>query len=400
MDNILECSRKNGRWLTEVRRTLHSTPETGFETGNTVAFVTAELKRMGIEPKNCGTSGVTALIGSGEPVFLLRADMDALPIREETQLPYAAENGAMHACGHDLHTAMLLGAARLLKEREKDLRGTVKLMFQSAEEIFEGAKDMIRNGVLESPKADAGMMVHVMSGMPVPTGTVIVCDGGISAPGADFFTVKIQGKGCHGSMPHTGIDPITVGAHVILALQELHSRELSLADPAVLTVGSIHAGQAPNIIPDALELSGSLRTYDEQLRSCLKERMEAIVKSIALAYRAEASVEWGRGCPALQNDESLSREVLGWTEELLGRGKVFSPSSFGSGKGPKSTGSEDFAYISQKIPTIMVSLAAGNPEDGHRFPLHHPKVTFDEDALPIGAAVLANTALRWLESRK
>lgn len=403
MDNkILAQSQELAGWLTAIRRKLHSMPETEFDTANTAAFVADTLRELGITPKSCGRSGIIATVGIGEPVFLLRSDMDALPIREETELPFAAQNGNMHACGHDMHTAMLLGAAKLLKDREKELPGTVKLMFQSAEEIFEGAKDMISDGVLKAPEPEAGMMIHVMSGVPIPTGNVIVCDGGVSAPGADFFTIRIQGKGCHGSMPHTGIDPITVGAHVILGLQELQARELSLGDQAVLTIGTIQAGQAPNIIPDTLTLSGSLRTYDEELRSYLKERITAITEGIAQAYRAAAVVTWDRGCPVLQNDGMLSAQTVKWARDLLGKDKVSTPSEIAAaagGKGMRSSASEDFAYVSQQIPTIMVSLAAGNPKDGYTNPLHHPKTAFDEKALPVGAALLASTAIGWLNSK-
>lgn len=402
-NDILKQSMENAGWITEIRRKLHSMPETEFSTADTSAFAAKTLRKLGIEPKECGKSGITAAIGSGEPVFLLRADMDALPIEEETGLAYAAANGNMHACGHDMHAAMLLGAAKLLKERETELCGTVKLMFQSAEEIFEGAKDMIASGILEDPKPGAGMMIHVMSGVPMPTGNIIVCDGGVSAPGADFFTIRVQGKGCHGSMPHTGIDPITAGAHIVLGLQELQARELSLGDQAVLTIGCIQAGQAPNIIPDTLTLSGSLRTYDEALRSYIKDRIASIAGSIAQAYRASADVKWDRGCPVLQNDSTLSAQSVRWSRALLGENKVMTPSEIAAasgGKGMRSSGSEDFAYISQQIPTIMVSLAAGNPKDGYTYPLHHPKAAFDETALPVGAAVLANTAIRWLEENK
>lgn len=401
-DNILAQSLENAGWLVKIRRTLHSMPETEFDTQQTAAFVTGTLRELGISPQSCGRSGIIATIGTGEPVFLLRADMDGLPIREETELPFASTNGNMHACGHDMHTAMLLGAAKLLKAREAALPGTVKLMFQSAEEIFEGAKDMIGAGLLEDPSPEAGMMIHVMSGVPMPTGNVIVCDGGVSAPGADFFKIKVQGKGCHGSMPHTGIDPITVGAHIVLGLQELQARELSLGDQAVLTIGSIQAGQAPNIIPDSLTLAGSLRTYDEALRSFIKERIAAIAGSIAQAYRATAEVEWDRGCPVLENDGELSAQTVKWARELLGNDKVLTPAMIAAasgGKGMRSSGSEDFAYVSQQIPTIMVSLAAGDPKDGYTYPLHHPKAAFDESALPAGAAMLANTAIQWLSSK-
>lgn len=393
--------------LVETRHYLHQHAETEFDLTETKKYVKAELTAMGYEPQDCGKCGVTVTVGGKKPgkVFLLRGDMDALPIKEESDVPFSSDNGNMHACGHDMHATMLLGAAKLLKDMEDDINGTVKLMFQPAEEVFEGAKDMIGAGVLENPEVDAALMIHVMAGMPFPAGTVIVCNGGVSAPGADFFKIKIQGKGCHGSMPNNGVDPINVAAHIITALQEIHSRELSLNDDAVLTIGSIHGGQAPNIIPDTVEMNGSIRTYDEEIRKYLKNRMTEISTQIAAAFRANAEVSFNRGCPVLLNNADLSKDVAKYAKELLGAGKALTQSellskSADSGKPVKSTGSEDFAYISQEVPSIMLSLAAGEPEKGYAYPQHHPKVKFDESVLAQGSAVYAYTALRWLEEHK
>ena len=209
--------------ITEYRRTLHKNAETGFDLKNTVAFVKEELEKMGLEPRDCGKSGVVALIEGKKTgkVFLLRADMDALPVKEEADVDFKSENGKMHACGHDTHTSMLLGAAA----RQNELEGTVKLMFQPAEELLEGAKDMVESGVLENPHVDAALMIHIMAGMPFDTGTVIVSAPGVSAPAADYFQIEIQGKGCHGSMPNTGADPITAAAHILVGLQSIQARE-------------------------------------------------------------------------------------------------------------------------------------------------------------------------------
>ena len=327
--------------LLRQRRTLHSHPETGFDLAFTKEYVKKELTAMGYLPTDCGKAGLVALAGGQKPgkVFLLRADMDALPMREESGLPFAAENGSMHACGHDLHTAMLLGAARLLKAHEAEIPGTVKLMFQPAEEIFEGAQDMIKAGVLENPHVDAALMIHVMAGMPFPAGTVIVSAPGVSAPAADYFTIKVQGKGCHGSMPNTGVDPLTAAAHILIALQEIHARELALDDRAVLTIGTMNAGTAANITPDTVTVGGSLRTFDAETRSFIKERLCEIAQGTAAAFRASAEVSFGSGCPTLKNDAALSEEVFGWLKELLGEGKAFSAaqlSAMGGGKGNKS----------------------------------------------------------------
>ena len=400
---LLEANEMQATVLLE-RRTLHQCPGTGFDISETLAFVKKELTDMGLRPVDCGRAGVTALIGGKRPgkVFLLRADMDALPICEEADVDFASQNGKMHACGHDLHTAMLLGAARLLKAHEDEIDGTVKLMFQPAEEIFEGSHDMIEAGLLENPKVDAALMIHVMAGMPFPAGTVIVSAPGVSAPAADYFEIKVQGKGCHGSMPNTGVDPLTAAAHILIALQEIHARELAMDDRAVLTIGTMNAGTASNVIPDAVVMGGSIRTFDEETRAFIKQRMAEIAGGTAKAFRAEASVTFGSGCPTLVNDKDLSLCCEKYMKELLGQGKAFSVAELSvmGGGSSKSAGSEDFAYVSQEVPSVMMALAAGQPEKGYRYPQHHPMAKFDESVLPGGSAVYAYAALRWLEEHK
>lgn len=401
-EQLLQEAKSHESTLVADRRYLHTHPGTGFDIADTIAYVKKELTAMGYEPKECGKAGLVALAGGKKPgkVFLLRADMDALPMPEEADVDFASKNGKMHACGHDMHTSMLLGAARLLKAHEDEICGTVKLMFQPAEEIFEGANDMIEAGVLKNPDVDAALMIHVMAGLPMPTGTVIVCDGGVSAPAADYFTIRIQGKGCHGSMPNNGIDPITAAAHIITALQEIHARELAISDEAVLTIGTIHGGGAANVIPDSVELGGTIRTYDEEIRSYLKTRMTELSQGIAASFRATAEVSFGSGCPTLINDASLSADITSYVKDLLGQTKAFTAGQLnamsGAKKAPKTAGSEDFAYVSQKVPSIMLALAAGTPDAGYCYPQHHPKVKFDEAALTDGSAVYAYTAMRWL----
>lgn len=392
--------------LVEDRRYLHTHPGTGFDIKDTVDYVRKQLEEMGYQPTNCGKAGLVALAGGKKPgkVFLIRGDMDALPIKEEAEVDFPSTNGNMHACGHDMHTAMMLGAARLLKAHEDEIEGTVKLMFQPAEEIFEGSHDMIEAGVLKNPDVDAALMIHVMAGLPVPAGTVISCDGGVSAPAADYFDIKVQGKGCHGSMPNNGVDPITAAAHIITGLQEIQARELPLTDGAVLTIGTIQAGNASNVIPDTAYMGGTIRTYDEDTRAFLKERMTAMAEGIASSFRASVTVSFGSGCPTLKNDMELAECTPHYVKELLGPAKAFTAGQLnamsGPGKAQKSTGSEDFAYVSQEVPSIMFALAAGHPEDGYCYPQHHPKAKFDESVLPSGSAVYAYTALRWLEEHK
>lgn len=404
--NAEELKKEAREWKDKIiqqRKYLHAHAETGFALDNTLAYVKAELEKMGCAPQLCGRAGLVAMVGGKKPgkVFLLRADMDALPIQEQAEVDFASTNGSMHACGHDMHTAMLLGAARLLKRHEEDICGTVKLMFQPAEEIFEGSADMIRAGLLENPPVEGALMIHVMAGMPFEPGTVIVSGPGVSAPAADYFEIRVKGKGCHGSMPHMGIDPLTAAAHMIIALQEIHARELAMTDRAVLTIGTMHGGTAANAIADVVTMGGSLRTFDEEVRAFIKERMEEIVHSVAKTFRAEAEISFGSGCPTLKNDRELSHDAYRYVKELLGPKMAFSVEELnaggGSGGASKSAGSEDFAYISQRVPSVMLALAAGQPEKGYCYPQHHPMVKFDNDALDLGSAVYAYTAMRWLE---
>lgn len=376
---------------------LHTHAETGFDLTETKPYVKSTLTEMGYTVQECGKAGLVTTVGKpGGKVLLLRADMDALPIAEEADVDFACKNGRMHACGHDMHTAMLLGAAKILKAHESELDGMVKLMFQPAEEIFEGSKDMIASGALENPRPDAALMIHVAAGMPLPAGTVVVSAPGVSAPAADYFTIRVHGKGCHGSAPQNGIDPLTAAAHILIALQEIHARELSASDEAVLTIGTFHAGEAGNVIPDTATMGGTIRTYDEKTRAYLKERMTAIAQSIAEAFRASAEVSFGSGCPTLVNDKDLSEKVTGYLKDLLGANRAFTTAELNGGKPARGGGSEDFAYVSHEVPSLMLALAAGEPSKGYVYPQHHPKVKFDESILPTGATVFVDCAINYL----
>lgn len=389
--------------LVTHRRYLHQHAETGFSLTHTKKYVKECLTKMGYRPIGCGKCGLVATVtgNMNGPVFLLRADMDALPIAEKSAETFACKNGNMHACGHDMHTAMLLGAAQILKKHEKSLCGTVKLMFQPAEEILAGSKDMIEAGVLKNPPVDGAMMIHVMAGMPFSPGTAIVSSPGVSAPSADYFEIKIHGKGCHGSMPHTGIDPLNAAAHILIALQEIPARELAMNEQAVLTFGSFHGGMAANAIPEEVTLQGSLRTYDTEVRKKLKTRLLEISTQIATAFRTTAAITFTSGCPTLFNDENLSYEMLRYAKTLLGENMAFSTDELNARDttttASKSSGSEDFSYVSQQVPSIMVALAAGNLNEGYSYPQHHPMVRFDENALTDGCALYTYTAMKWLE---
>lgn len=398
-DDLLQAAKAMQEQLVIWRRKMHAGPETGFELPETVAYVEKELKGMGLSPRKCGKAGIVAELGKKEKetVLLLRADMDALPISEESGVSFAASNGNSHACGHDMHTAMLLGAAKLLKEREQEIKGTVRMMFQPAEELLSGAKDMIEAGVLENPPVTGAMMLHVMTGTALPAGTVIVASPGISAPAADYFTIEVLGKGCHGSSPNLGIDPVNVAAHVVLALQAIQTRELAIGERAALTIGSIRGGEAANAIPAQVVLKGTMRTYSEETRDFLKKRLREVARQTAAVFGAKAGVTFPCGCPPLKNDAALSAEILAYARELFGAEQVFSAEELAKGKEPgrneRTAGSEDFSYVSEKVPSVMVALSAGEAGKGYEYPLHHPKVRFDEAVLPVGSALLAYAGL-------
>ena len=396
--DFLEAVESIENEIKENRRWLHTHAETEFDLKETTTFVKEKLQEIGLEYTDCGKCGISAVIGNKEgKTFLLRADMDALPINEESGLDFSCGNGNMHACGHDMHTAMLLGAAKILKQFENELSGKVKLMFQPAEETLSGARNMIENGILKNPDVDAAMMLHVMAGFPLKTGTVIVPLPGVGAPAADYFTINIQGKGCHGSTPHLGIDSITAAAHILIALQEINAREMGVTDEAIITVGSFHGGTAGNVIAHTTDLQGTLRSFNDDLRENIKKRVTEIAENIGNAFRTKVTVTFGSGCPTLHDDETLVKSTEENLRSLLGDELVVNAKSF-SAENTHKGGSEDFSYISKEVPSVMLALASGEPQKGYKYHQHHPKVVFDETVLKIGSAVLAFNAYKWLEN--
>lgn len=381
------------------RRKLHQHPETGFDLEHTVNLVVEKLTAMGYTPKRCGKSGIVATVGNGQgKTFLLRGDMDALPITEETSLDFKSANGNMHACGHDMHTTMLLGAAKLLKKYESDINGTVKLMFQPAEEIMEGAADMIANGLLENPKVDAGSMIHVAPGLPLDDGTILVANKGKSLSSCDWYDINIIGKGGHGSTPSLAIDPLTPAANILLALNEIQTRELPADALIALTVGEFHAGTTSNVIPETASLRGTLRTYDEEMRKQIKERMTEIADNIAKAYRCKAETTFLAGCPTLENDPAIVDLALQDLPDYIGKEKVLSIDALPGM--PVQMGSEDFAYVSHNIPTVMYAIAAADSRLSKAYPVHHPKLVLNEDIIPYGITAHVATAIEWLNKNK
>ena len=383
--------------LLQCRRTIHRHPETGFDLQETKALVKRQLTEMGYTPQECGKCGLVALAGGKKKgrTILIRADMDALPIEEEAEVEYRSETpGRMHGCGHDMHTAMLLGAARLLKAHEDELEGTVKLMFQPAEELFQGADDMIGAGVLENPHVDAAVMIHVVPGLPLPSGIVLVPGAGTGMASCQQYRIVVKGKGGHGAMPHVSVDPITAAAHIHLALQEISSRELGPDEFGVFTTGMFRAGDASNIIPDTAEMQGTIRTADLAVNEKIKTRIREIAQGVGGAMRTEVTVDFFDFCPPMLADGALSECGLGYMKELLGDGAM----SMAALGGPKvGGGSEDFAFVSCKVPTVGMFLSAGSPKEGYAYSQHHPKVTFDDSILYRGSAAYAYFAARWLE---
>ena len=388
--------------LQKWRRTIHRNPEIGFDLPKTRALVKQALTEIGYQPQDCGKAGILALAGGKRPgkTILLRGDMDALPIFEESGEVFASEvPGRMHGCGHDMHTAMMLGAARLLKAHEDELEGTVKLEFQPAEEIFQGSPDMLAHGLLEDPHVDAAVMFHVLGGMPLPLGEVLVPGGGITMASCEQYHIVVHGKGGHGSMPENCIDPITAAAHIHIALQEINARELSQNDFGVLTTGRFAAGAASNVIPDTAEMWGTIRTTDPENKSgaLIKQRMTEIAQGVAAAFRCTAEVTFSDFCPCMVVDETLSKDAFGYLSEMLGQG-VMDMTSLTGGK--PGGGSEDFAFVSHEVPTVSLFLACGGPAQGCRYSQHHPKVRFDDSVLYKGSAAYGYVAMRWLAEHK
>lgn len=388
--------------LQNWRRTLHRHPEVGFDLPQTRALVKQALTEMGYTPQDCGKAGILVLAGGKKPgkTILLRGDMDALPVQEESGVDFASEvPGRMHGCGHDMHTAMMLGAAKLLKAHEEELEGTVKLEFQPAEEIFQGSPDMIANGLLEDPKVDAAVMFHVVAGMPLPSGMVLVPDGGITMASCEQYHITVHGKGGHGSMPEACIDPITAAAHIHIALQEINSREMDPHGFGVFTTGRFQAGAASNVIPDTAEMWGTIRTIDPENKvgELIHKRMTEIAQGVAAAYRCTAEVGFSDYCPCMVVDHALAGNALTYMTELVGQGAMDMSKLTG---GKAGGGSEDFAFVSHEVPTVSMFLSAGNAKEGYAYGQHHPKVKFDDSILYEGSAAYSWFALRWLSEHK
>jgi amidohydrolase len=365
-----------------IRRDLHAHPELGFQEHRTAGVVAKELTDIKLEVQTgIGGTGVVAILKGSRPgpVILVRADMDALPISEETGASYASQNpGVMHACGHDGHTATLLTVARMLRAHSKELAGTVKFMFQPAEEGMGGAEKMITEGVLDNPKVDIALALHVWNEKPI--GWIGISNGPAMA-GAEIFTIKIHGKGGHGAIPNMTIDPILASAHVITAIQGIVARNVSPLQTAVISVCTIHAGEAFNVIPAVVEMTGTIRSFEPSVRNLILERFDKTVHSVAEAMGCQVEIDVRRLTPATINRPEIAKKVQAVARHLFPDATVDSANYV-------TMGSEDFAFVLEKIPGCFIFIGSANPEKGLDAGHHHPRFDIDEAALPRGAALL------------
>jgi len=392
---LLEAARAALPGMVTIRRTLHRRPEIGLELPETQRAVAQRLEELGLAPALGRSVGsVTALIEGQRPgpTILLRADMDALPLQEDTGLDFASEiPGAMHACGHDTHVAMLLGAAQLLTERREALAGRVLLMFQPGEEGYHGARFMLEEGLLDvgnGSHVTGAFAIHI--GNRYENGTINYRPGPLMASG-DTIRLTVRGRGGHASAPHLAVDPITVAAHIAVGIQTMVTRTVDAFDPAVITIANISAGTTTNIIPETAFMQGTLRTVSAQQRSAVRERLPGFVAGIAGAFGATAELELEPGYPVTSNDADICELVAADAAALIGADRVRTlPAPI--------MGSEDFSYVLEKVPGAMVFLGAApagvEPES---VPQNHSNmVVFDEPTMAVGAALYAGVALRHL----
>jgi amidohydrolase len=387
---LLNAARGMAGEIVADRRDIHAHPELGYKENRTSELVADRLSKLGIDVRTgVGGTGVIGVMEGGKPgkTVLLRADMDGLPIQEVSERPYTSQNaGVMHACGHDGHTAMLLAAAKILTERRGGLKGTVKFMFQPAEEGGFGAVKMLEDGLMEAPNVDAAFALHVDS--LLEAGQVQVQPGAMFAA-ADRYTILVRGKGGHAAAPNLTIDPVVVAAHIVIALQTLISREIAPHERAVITLAELHAGTAENIIPDTVEIKGTMRNYNPQLREYLQGRIRELSAGIAGAMRASVEIDWRPGYPPLVNHESGAALVTEVAEREIGPGTAVVREP--------TMGAEDFSYLLERVPGAMFRLGTRMEEWTTRKPHHTADFDMDESALPVGTAMLAATAIEYLE---
>ncbi len=376
--------------LVATRRDLHMHPETGFEVQRTAGIVADRLRALNLDAvvTGIGQTGVKGVLKGGKPgkTLLIRADMDALPIEEETGLEFRSQNpGKMHACGHDGHTSILLTAARILARRRAEIPGTIVFCFQPAEEGGGGARAMMADGIMENPTVDASIGLHLWQDFPL--GEVVVVSGAAMS-GANGYHVTIQGQGGHGAMPHKTVDALLVAATIVSNLQILISREVDPLQPVVVTVGSLHAGSAANVIADTAEFRGTTRFFDAGVSDFVAKRFPQIVQTMAESMRATATVDYWRGGHPVMNDPHMADLVREAASAVVGAEHVK--------PGPPLMPSEDYSEFTARVPSCYFFVGSHNKETGQVWDHHHPKFDFDERALSIGVEIMVDTALRYL----
>jgi amidohydrolase len=373
------------------RRDFHSHPELGFHEVRTAGIVAGELNSLGLEVHTgIAETGVVAVMQGSRPgpVILVRADMDALPIHEETGASYTSQNpGVMHACGHDGHTAILLTVARILNGHRQELSGTVKFVFQPAEEGMGGAERLIQAGVLEDPKVDICLALHVWNEQPV--GWIGIASGPALA-GAEIFKITVKGKGGHGASPHLAVDPLLASAHIITGLQGIVSRNVPPLKTAVVSVCTIHGGEAFNVIPPSVELTGTIRTFEPEIRSTVLEHFNQTVTSIAAGLGCQVEIEINQLTPATINQPEIAGQVAATARRLLPQSEIDTRNYI-------TMGSEDFAFILEKLPGCFFFIGSANPKKGLDASHHSPKFDFDESILPQAAGLMAAAVADFLK---
>lgn len=377
--------------LIAFRRHLHKNPEVGTNVPNSINFIKNELTKIGYNPKVIANAGVLVEIGKriNDKVYLIHADFDGLKIQEETNLEFKSTNGNMHACGHDMNAAMLFGAAKLLMKYKDKINGLVKILFQSGEENFIGAKTMIENKVLENPKVSAGMTCHLFS--RGKSGIIVYNRNQTPMSGCVFFRIDVKGISCHGALPEYGVDPINIAAHIHLALQTITSREIKSSEAVTLTIGKFIAGNSSNAIPDSALMEGSIRAHKEEILDKIIKRIGEISTNIAKSFNGDATLTITSRCKVLKNNNELfDNHTLKNIKELFGDKVLYQTNEF-------STGADDFAEYSDLIPINYIMIGGGSKEENPAYgnPMHNSKLILNEDVLTEGAALFVYNAIEF-----
>lgn len=373
----------------KIRRDIHKNPELGFQEFSTSDLIFNSMQEMGYEVSRVAKTGVVGLIRGNDQskTIAVRADIDCLPLQELNNVEYKSQNsGKMHACGHDGHTAIALATAKLIKSRQSELKGNVKFIFQPAEEGPGGAEPMIKEGVLENPKVDTIIGLHLWNMLPL--GTIGVKGGPLMAS-ADEFTIIIKGRGGHGALPHETVDSVVVMAHVITALQTIVSRNVNPLEPAVVTVGKVEAGSNFNIIAESAKMIGTVRTFSNELRDELEIKVKNIVEHVTKAFGATYEINYVRFYPPTINDENVASLIREAASDVIAKDKILT--------NEVTMGAEDMSYFLNEVPGCYFFLGSANSEKGLDKPHHSPYFDFDEEALSIGTQIMTNTIFKYFE---